>query len=303
MTLFLSTLLMASMAQAAPPGQNVLSAACPEVEYFNLSQSAPLEGREICVSPGILTGIIFDLPVEVDVQEELRFMSLLQGQREIALRPPQDMAPGEKLRLTAKLGKGTTRQEVTFLLVARTGQATHQVEVYHDTRSRESILQEATEEHVKNQKLQEENQRLLTELERVRTELHRFSGLTGAYLSDALTSFGITALGLTSDRPPVPVFATEVRSYRSFKSVAIQATINNTSTEDWTAIGVSLFDTQGRPLEGMVLTHASTIAPQKKGEVFLEATTASDAFHGTYTLNLLENGPRTATLSGVIFPQ
>lgn len=176
------------MLPASPPALMVLvllqgsgeppsSATCEDVERVDLSLALGEVAREVCVSPGLMTGFLFDVPAAVELQDEVRFAEVIRGRSGVSFVPPKDMAPGERLRLTAHLGDGESQQSVTFTLVAHPGQATRQVEVYRDQRTRESYQQELAQEREKNQQL--------------RAQLARAGGLRGLFLSGALGIDGI----------------------------------------------------------------------------------------------------------------
>ena len=128
-------LLQAPAALESPPPD----IRCEQVKRLELSLVST--GHfEVCVSPGLMTGFRFDAPVTVDLQEDVRFEEVMSGRSSIGFVPPKDMAPGERIRLTAHIAGGGAPQSVTFALVAHRGRATHQVEVYRDQRTRESFL-------------------------------------------------------------------------------------------------------------------------------------------------------------------
>ncbi len=127
-------ILVLAILRGSPVVQST-AAACLEVQRVELSR-AHGGSREICVSPGLLTGLVFDASVVVDLEEEIRFTEVSRGHTSISLIPPGDSVEGERLRLTARFRDGTS---VTFMLVVHTGQATRQVEVYRDGRARESF--------------------------------------------------------------------------------------------------------------------------------------------------------------------
>jgi uncharacterized protein (TIGR02268 family) len=142
------TLLVLALLQDSPLTPPSAGADCQEVQRLELSLEL---GRswEICVSPGLLTGFVIDSIARVDVEDELRFAEVMRGRTSISLMPPRDMRPGERLRLTARLTQGELSDSITFVLVAHEGQATRQVEVYRDERTREAFLNEVAQEHAK----------------------------------------------------------------------------------------------------------------------------------------------------------
>ncbi len=180
------SLMVLVLLQGSPVAQSPFVANCEDVERVELSLASSEVAHEICISPGLMTGFLFDVPASVELQDEVRFAEVLRGYGGISFVPPKDMASGERIRLTVRFGEGESQQGITFMLVARRGQATRQVEVYRDPRPRESYRQEVERERAKNQKLLEENQQL-------RAQLIKPGGLRGLFLDGALRENGIPA--------------------------------------------------------------------------------------------------------------
>ena len=176
-------LLLAS--PAAGLGGSPLGAPCEDTERFELRRATGLT-REICVSPGTMTGMLFDTNVVVDIQDEGRFVEVTRGRNGVSFVPPADMLPGERLRITATVQDGDTHQSVTFALVAQVGRATHQVNIYHDPRTWQSLRDEVDSALLRISQQQKENDALREELSIMKAELADSLGLRGAYASGYL---------------------------------------------------------------------------------------------------------------------
>ena len=275
---------------------------CQEVQRIELSLE-PGASREVCVSPGLLTGFVFDSPVVVDVQDEPRFVEVTHGRTTISVMPPGDMGPGERFRLTARFTDGASSDSITFMLVAHVGQATRQVEVSRDKRTRESFQHEVAQERAKHQQLSEENQRLRGELERMRARLHQSAGLRSVIINGAMGPDGVAArvLGILEARPEQESSAKRGACYRSAKNVAVAVWLRNSGTEPWTVAGAS-FARDGEPMKGVVW-HGETIGAGETGLVVVEVNGAEDALlRGEATLSLWEAGPRVIHIPQVTFP-
>ncbi|HEX5753734.1 MAG TPA: DUF2381 family protein [Archangium sp.] len=282
-------LLQAPAALESPPR----AIRCEEVKRLELSLVSTRH-FEVCVSPGLMTGFRFDTPVTVDLQEDVRFEEVMSGRSSIGLVPPKDMAPGERIRLTAHLAGGESPQSVTFTLVAHRGRATHQVEVYRDKRTRESLLQEIEQERAKNQDL--------------RAQLSQSSGLRGLFLAGALNHTGVPAQQFSAkmvreQRSDDGLWVLRGVTYRSDNSVGVKVDLMNTGAESWQAAGASLVGPTGETLEGVRIGLAEPISPQQMQPVFIEADAASGIPHGEVTLRLWGVDGRTTTLFKVTFPQ
>jgi uncharacterized protein (TIGR02268 family) len=253
----------------------------------------------VCVSPGLMTGFRFDAPASVDLQDDVRFEEVMRGRSGVSFVPPKDLAPGERLRLTAHLGGGQSSQSITFALVAHRGRATRQVEVYRDKRTRESYQEEIEQEHAKNQQLREAIQRL-------QAQLALAGGLRSLLRSGALGDKGIPAQQLyepmSAQHSEDALWISRGVSYRSTNSVALEVGLLNSGAEPWSVAGASLVSTTGERLEGMRIGQAGPIPPQKTGRVFVEADAATGVPSGEVTLRLWSEDGRSITLPKVTFP-
>jgi uncharacterized protein (TIGR02268 family) len=247
-----------------------------------------------------MTGFIFDLPASVELEDEVRFAQVLRSPKSISLVPPRDMVPGERLRLTVRLGAGESQQLVTFLLVAHPGQAARQVEVYRDRRTRESYDQEIDQEREKNQELRDENQRL-------RTRLLGSVGLRGLFLGSALDGRGVKVRPLGEDASGGQsstgnLVMKEGECYRSNKSVAVGIRLRNQGAEPWILTEAQLRTSSGEELEGLKLGPSEAIAPEEEGRVVVELDAAPGEPRGELTLHLWDARGRYIHIPHVSFP-
>jgi uncharacterized protein (TIGR02268 family) len=261
---------------------------------------------EICVSPGLLTGFVFDSPVSVDLQDEVRFTEVTRSRTSISIIPPADMTPGERLRLTALFGDGSIQGRVTFILVAHSGRAVHQVEVYRDKRTRESFQHEVEQEHARNQQLQNELERLQHRFKQLGIECGDAGGMRRLIASRSMSQNGIAAqefikelIGYTENMLSV---ARGV-SYRSNFRVAVEVWLANTGSEPWTAAEATLVDALGMRLRGIRLWQESAISPKESRLLVVEADVDSGEPHGDITVMLREDGPRAISIPKVGVPR
>ena len=297
-------LLVLSLLPGSPFVEPLPAAVCEDVRRIELSRSPTNGEREICVSPGLMTGLLFDAPVSVELQDEVRFVEVTRGRSGVSFVPPRDLTEGDRLRLTARFMDGASLQEaIALTLVAHSGRATHQVEIYRDRRTRESFQQEVAQERAKHQQLSEENQRLRGELERMRTRFEQAVGLRGVIMSGAMGPKGVAARPLTgldvlAERD---LLVTRGFCYRSDGRAAAAVWVSNSGTEPWTVVGASL-SVNGEPMKGVVW-QGETIAPGETGLVVVEIVGAEDALlRGEATLSLWEAGPRVIHIPQVTFP-
>jgi uncharacterized protein (TIGR02268 family) len=291
------SMLMFVLLKGAPFSQPPVDVPCEDMRRIELSQDPTAATREVCVSPGLVTSFLFDTRAEVDIQDEVRFVEVMRGRGGIGLVPPRDMAPGERLRVTVRFGGVATQERVTFVLVAYSGQATRQVEVYRDQRSRESYLDEVAQERTKVRQL-------ISDLHQLRSQLNqanefrglvfgRMLGLTGT-LSQKFPEKrkGYSESGLTVDSGT---------SYRSDKSVGVQLWLKNLSEEPWTVAEAAL-TVNGELLTGLIWV-AETIPPNEMRQIMVEIDTQRDKLQGGATLALRGKDSRVITLSELTFPE
>lgn len=270
---------------------------CEEVQRVELSLS-PEATREVCVSPGLMTGFRFDVPVVVELQDEVRFEEVVRGRQLLTLLPPPDMVPGERLRFIVHFGSGAAQQTIAFTLVAHHGLATHQVEVFRDRRTRESFQQEVRQERAKNQRLREENRQLRARFEQWR-ELgslitNKAVGYHGIQVMelDPQTFAGLEGI-LSFDRGI---------SYRAELTVATQIWLKNSSSEPWVAAGGMLVDSEGHELTGLKIRQEEAIVSDRASAVVVEANADSTQARGYLKLKLWDADMRVVTLSKMMFP-
>lgn len=298
---FPPALMVLALLQGSPvvPPPTV-AAVCQDVQRIELSLAPG--AHEICVSPGLLTGFVFDATVVVDLQDEVRFAEVTRSHTSIGIMPPEDMVTGERLRLTARFGDGAI---ASFVLVAHSGQATHQVEVYRDKRTRESFQHEVAQERAKNQQLEGELERLRHQFEQLRAECGDPAGLRRLIASKTMSKNGIRAKEFPQETIGYTESALSVErgaSYQSDFRVAVEVWLINSGAEPWTATGASLVDARGKELRGMRLWQEGAIAPKESRMVVVEVDAKPGEPQGDVTLMLREDGPRSIAISGIPVP-
>ncbi|QRN96687.1 DUF2381 family protein [Archangium violaceum] len=293
-TVALVSLVFLGASPTRGPSENAL---CEDVRRIELA-ATPEAAREVCVSPGLMTGLLFDAPIVVELEDETRFLEVMRGRNGIGFVPPRDMAPGERLRLTVRFANGAAPDVIPFVLVAHQARATRQVEVYRDTRTRESYQQEVAQERARSRQL-------LEELERLRAERQVLKGLRGAIVNGTISMTGVQARMF---RPEVDGRSVDGLSlvkgagYRSDTSVALEVWVANSGPEPWMAVEASLMNARGEKVKGLRFWQGEAIAGNGKQQIVVEVENADDAPSGNYSLWLKEAGPRQLTIPGVTIP-
>jgi uncharacterized protein (TIGR02268 family) len=298
------SLLVLALLQGSPLSQPSSAAECQEVQRIELSL-APGASHEICVSQGLLTAFVFESPVVMDLQDEPRFAEVTRGRISIALIPPGDMAPGERLRLTVGFADGSSSDTITFMLVAHAGQATRQVEVYRDKRTRESLLQEVTQERAKNARLQEHVEQLQHQFELLRADCDDPGGLRRLIVSKTMGGGGILARAFNQEHLKNSegiLIVEKGMSYHSASLVAVETVLRNSSSEPWIAEEALLVDAKGKEWRAVRLWQAAPILPRESRQVVVEVETSLGEPRGDVTVVLRGSGARGISIPGVTIP-
>lgn len=294
-----TSLLVLALLQGSPTPRAPSGAACEDLQRVELALAPATTAREICVSPGLVTSFVFDVRADVELQDEVRFLEVTRGRSTISFLPPRDMMPGERLRLMARLETGGAQEElVPFTLVARSGQATHQVEVYRDQRSRESYQHEVTQERAKVQQLREQ-------LEQLQKRLAQSGGLRELIITRALTPKGIQGQRLDPKPSGTPEGLSFKRgsSYRTDRSIAVEAWLVNPGSETWTVVDASLVDATGKELKPKKFSHERLMTPDATDLVVVEFEATRQDAQGEYTLMLRDDAGHVLHIPHVTFPQ
>ncbi|MFL5358807.1 DUF2381 family protein [Archangium sp.] len=278
----------------APPAGD----ACEEVQRVELALAPVTQAREICVGPGLMTSLRFDAPASVELQDEVRFEEVVRTRRLLTLLPPPDLSPGERLRLSVRFEGEASSSSIAFVLVAHPGQATHQVEVYRDPRTRESLQQEVLQERARNERLREE-------LELTRAHLHESKGLRSLIASRLLGREGVQAQPLRVGTFPPSEGGLSLlagTSFRGGKSVAVEVVLLNSGSEPWSVAGAALVDARGEELQRVAFRQDEVILPNARKSVVVEAEASERQARGELTLKLWDASGRAITIPEVSFP-
>ncbi len=245
-----------------------------------------------------MTGFLFDAPVVVELQDEVRFEEVVRGRQLLTLLPPQDMVSGERLRFVVHFGGGVAQGSIAFTLVAHSGRATHQVEVFRDKRTRESFQQEVEQERAKNRQLREDNRRLRARFERIRE-------LGSLVANEAVGIHGIQAKELDpkafSELGGILYFDRGL-SYRGESTIAAEIWLRNSGSEPWTTVGGTLIDSDGEELTGLKIRQEEAIVSDRASVVIVEANAKRTQARGYLKLKLWDEGLRVVTFPRMMFP-
>jgi uncharacterized protein (TIGR02268 family) len=294
----LSSLILVAILQQSSLDVGVGSAAC-EDQSIELAHPPSGSPREVCISPGLATTFVSDVPMaSVDLEQEVFFEDVTRGRRMLGLMPPREMQPGERRRLTLTLSGGREPQQVSFTLVVHRGQATRQIEVFRDRRSFDSLRQEIEQARAKNQRLHQENERLLARIRSIRA-LSLLLSTDAAWPREVPVRQKSLSKSFTSDGS---VSALRGNAYRVRNSIAVRLWLHNDSSEPWSVAGVSLVDAHGLERKGLQWSQERSVAPQGVDFVVVEAEAGEVEELTPMSLRFWDAGGRSITIFQVVFP-
>ena len=301
LALITSWLLIASVPGSSSVAGQPSSDDCEDTRQLELSPPV-LAPPRICISPGTLTGVMFDYPVTVELQDEVRFVEVTRGRAGIAFIPPRDLRPGEVLRLTAALGAGEASQSLTLVLVTHPGHGSHQIEVSYRPRSWQSMTDALSQTLLANQRLRTENDALVEEGARLRAQLTPPTGLCGAFDGGELSDERGIPLRriLLAQSSTEPLTAAHVTSFRGRSNVAVEVLFSQT-VEPWSLEKATLVNEKGEQLDALRYRQAILIPPDRNLTVFVEFDPTNFTLDGAI-LKLTGTGGRAVTLTHIVFP-
>jgi uncharacterized protein (TIGR02268 family) len=295
-------MLMLSLTQTPSPAGTM---GCEEIQRIERARTA-LAPQELCVSPGLMTGVFFDVPVSVELQEESRFESVSRGRTSISVVPPRDMAPGERLRMSARYLDGNHPEDtVTLFLVASRGQSTRQVEVFRDTRTRESFERELEQERAESQRTQQELTRLRLEFESFRQQYGDPRQLRWLISSGSMTREGVRAR--TFKQSLIGHESNNLRvdrgvSYRSEHRVAIELWLVNLGASPWRLSRAIVKDNHGKNLQIVYTWHQEVPAENVAFMVIIEMEHPSANSVDECNLELRADSGNSTHVRGIELP-
>ena len=301
LVLSLSLMLTLPLAQNASSPERM---GCEEIQRIELSRTS-LVPHEVCVSPGLMTGLLFDAPVSVELQDELRFEEVSRGHTSISVMPPRDMVPGERLRFSARYMDGRNRDTVALTLVASLGQATRQVEVFRDTRTRESFESELKQERAKSERSIREMARLRLEFEQFRQQYGDARQLRWLISSGSMTQEGVRARAfkrsLTGYRKG-EVMVDKGVSYRSENRAALEVWLVISGPEPWRLVDAQARDGHGEALEHVYAWQEGSPVVNVAFRIIIEVEVEAHRQLGECSLILGDGLGRGITIPGIEVP-
>ncbi len=286
-----AVLLLLTLRQVPSPPVSPPPPACEEHQTLELARAGT---REICIARGTLTGLLFDAPVTVELEDEARFAEVLRGRSGLGLLPPADLRPGERFRLTVRFEQEAPSRSTTLVLVAQSARATRQVDVFREQRSREALARQLEEERTRNQRLQEENRALREQLAPAAPNPRPREETPPGPITRALRG--------RPARPGEALRAVYGHSYRASGRVGVRLLLVNEGGTPWHLAGAELSGARGEPLRDVTVASTGPLKPGEERVVRVEATLPEDVTLEALRLTLQAEDTRVFSLPEIPLP-
>lgn len=288
MLLALPALLLAGTASAQPQPRE-------RKERRVVLSDSPIE---LHVARGVPTIVVVDAPFDRDSVEleglTDRFRLAEVGDRSLLLEPIEDLAPGERLELRARLLRGSTQEQILFVLVSHPSEVDARVEVFHPQQV-EALQAELAAKDAELAARDAELAALRAQCEAIEPTHFVLS------LGVDMGGLRINQVRFQSHRAEVRgLEATRVTGFRARSWTVLAVTVLNLSDQGLGApTSARLLRADGRPVEvRRVRTNGTRFQPGEKGFVALEAEPVPSA--GPFQLELLDaQGRRLLLLDDV----
>ena len=283
---------------AAEAAESTRVSECSATSRVDLSAESTEHASGVCVTPDEPTTFVFGapLPSEAVILSDNRSMGFAQGDDFVTVYPKRSFLPGERVKLTVRLGSGSTPENAIFWLVGHAAWGARRVEVFRHSRSADVLQRETAEARAETRQCQEEKARLLAEREEP-------GGLMGAAWLERITPIQSKENRRELKQYPGNALSPQrARSYSHSEGVAVRLQLLNPDTEPWTLAGALLKDSTGAEVKLSPWQEAA-IPPGSLGFVVVGANREPQQLDCPCTLKLWEEGgPRTVTLGDVMFP-
>jgi uncharacterized protein (TIGR02268 family) len=273
--------------------------------HIELTADSSRQDWAVRISPQQASNLMFNAPLRngsVMVQERELFHSVMVDERAglITLLPSAVMPPGKTLLLAVGFADNGVPENTLFRLVVQSGHAERQVRVDRKPRTAASFQEEAQQERERAERC--ESKRHIQTAPRCQEDL---VGLFDAGL--VKKGVGIRALDFLSHLPRAPTEGLSVKEaygYRAIGRIAVELWLDESNQQPWQTSSAELLTVQGFPLK--VLRTWQSPGQLHDGDlrqIVVEAEAPEPTAQGPFLLRLMEaEGPRTVTVSGVLFP-
>ena len=269
-----------------------------EVRHLTLAEgSAP--PPEICISPGVVTALLFDreLATPVELEGRPRFERVDAVGQSLLLLPSAKLSPGERLKLTVRFTAAEAPRSATFVLVVYRDQAERQVEISRAPSPPQACQAELVRKEA-------ELQRCLAGLPPEAAQGQPDS-LARLLADDVFGREGLNARVLSFQAPSLApntaLQVTELWLHRTPHRRVVELLLSNLDPlKPWRAGGARVTTASGQTLEPFLLVQPAPLAPGETASVWVELEVLDEKSLESCTLRLWdEDTARTVTFPGL----
>lgn len=250
---------------------------------------------EICISPGLVTSLLFDreLAPKVELEGRPRFERVEAMNRTMLLVPSEKLAPGDRLQLTVRFTGTEAPASASFILVVHRDEADGRVDIFSAPRCPEACQAEIARK--------EEELRSCREGQPPRSR----GGLARLLIDGAFDDNPLPQRLL--DLPP-PILTpgaafrvTRLRLHIAKDRLVLEANVvNNDPSRPLRLGGAAVTGASGKPLEPLDVVLPEPIPPRKNDSLWVEVTRPNERLPDGYSLQVWdEDKMRTFTLPGL----
>ncbi|WP_246137128.1 DUF2381 family protein [Myxococcus llanfairpwllgwyngyllgogerychwyrndrobwllllantysiliogogogochensis] len=257
---------------------------------------------ELRVAAGVLTSLVFDVPLDrssVELEGRERFRLVDVGERILALEPAVDLGPGERLGLRVRFAGSPAQDRGVFVLVSHAAQVDTRVEVFRRKDSVELLQAELMDTRAQLKAQTEELQALRA--------LRDSGGPVGLIMSGMLDHWGIDANRIKIAKATNHAESLKLVGGTTFRAstwAAISVEVRSTGKNAWAPSSARVVHTKS----GTVLNVLGVrlvfprVEPNEAGLVVIETEVPSWLPGETCLLELLDsNGASQVLIPGIAF--
>ncbi|HEX5745580.1 MAG TPA: DUF2381 family protein [Archangium sp.] len=309
MSTLLAAPLLLALLVSTPASPHGVEWDTPDERLLELTAENAGEQHPVRIRPHQSTTLVFDTPlqpggVQVEDGQGMK-VAVNEAEGMVMLLPTQAPPPDRPPRVTVRFADGQVPGGVTFRLVEDAPRAEHQVRVYRQPRSGESLQLESRQQRERAERCE-----AALAQERARPQGPCSGSLQGLLEAGLVKKgLGILARELKSSltqRPGSPLEVIEAWSYRAEarQQMAVELYVTNTSDLAWTTEGAELVSTEGVRLRVTRVWQSKLLMPGDQARLVVEAEAPEKKqLRSTFLLKLREaGGARTFTVRGVRFP-
>ncbi|WP_181791292.1 DUF2381 family protein [Myxococcus llanfairpwllgwyngyllgogerychwyrndrobwllllantysiliogogogochensis] len=256
---------------------------------------------ELRVAAGVLTSLVFDLPLDrssVELEGRERFRLVDVGDRALLLEPAVDLGPGERLGLRVRFAGSPAQDRGVFVLVSHAAQVDTRVEVFRRKDSVELLQAELMDMRAQLKAQTEELQALRA--------LRDSGGPAELILSGALDhQVRVNRRKGTMKTGPEETLTIEgATGFRASEWAAISVKVRNRGKKPWTPVSARVVNSKSGQNLGVIRVRSALprVEPEGAALVVIETEVPPWLSGEMCRLELLDSdGVVQAVVPGIVF--